>query len=61
MEQPAAAALYTIELSNLEIAAMLVIVMGLVVAIVGSLALLVKRNQNFISGFASSSQKQLGK
>jgi hypothetical protein len=57
MEQSATAALYTIELNNLEIAAMLVIVMGLVVAIVGSLALLVKRNQNFISDFTSSSDK----
>ena len=57
MEQSATATLYTIELNNLEIAAMLVIVMGLVVAIVGSLALLVKRNQNFISDFTSSSDK----
>jgi hypothetical protein len=57
MEQSATAALYTIELNNLEIAVMLVIVTGLVVAIVGSLALLMKRNQNFISDFTSSSDK----
>jgi UPF0716 family protein affecting phage T7 exclusion len=53
MEQSAATALYTIEPSNLEIAAMLLIMAGLVVAIIGSLALLAKRNQNFISDFTS--------
>jgi hypothetical protein len=53
MEQSAATALYTIEPSNLEVAAMLIIVMGLVVAIVGSLALLTKRNKGFISDLIS--------
>jgi hypothetical protein len=56
MEQPVAATLYTIEPGNLEIAAMLIIVMGLVVAIVGSLALLTKRNQGFISDFISTNK-----
>jgi hypothetical protein len=57
MEQTATAAIYTIALSHLEIALMLVLVLGLVIAIVGSLALLAKRNQTFISGFMAVSDK----
>lgn len=57
MEQAATTALYTIELNNAEVAMLLLIVMGLVIAIVGSLALLTKRNQSFISEFASLSDK----
>lgn len=57
MEQAATTALYTIELNNAEVAMLLLIVMGLVIAIVGSLALLTKRNQSFISEFTSLSDK----
>ena len=56
MEQVATTVLYTVELNNAEAAALLLLVMGLVVAIVGSLTLLTKRNQNFISEFTSFSR-----
>jgi hypothetical protein len=49
MEQSVAAAIQTIELNDLQLATALLLVIGLVVAIVGSLALLTKRNQSFIS------------
>ena len=58
MEQSTAAtAIYAVQISDAEVGVMLIVVMGLMIAIVASLALLVKRNQLFASELMSFSDR----
>jgi hypothetical protein len=55
MDQSAATARYIVESNQLDIIVALVIVVMLITAIVGSLALLMKRNESFITSVHISS------
>ena len=58
MEQSTAAtAIYAVQISDAEVGVMLIVVMCLMIAIVASLALLVKRNQLFASELMSFSDR----
>ena len=58
MEQTAAAAaIYAVQVSDAQVGVILIVVVGLIVAIVASLALMMKRNEIFASEFWSLSDR----